>query len=226
MVIIGQMIARGEGSTMKRKNVRSICGHPMIYWTLKHAMDSGFIDHIYVFTEDPEIAQITESIGCKAVKRPKDMVFYNSGFSNPNEWWPYFQDKIKEDLGTSGDIIVNLNCNVCLLSGESLRQMYIKLMEDELAVNVFPVVEVEPHLYIENPATGYLFPIWDDPGLDRQKFPRLFRRVGVSVTHTHRQASTNYQKCLHHEVPTAEAMDIHDEDDLLIAEAFLKRRLK
>ncbi|MCP3955322.1 MAG: hypothetical protein GY697_24340, partial [Desulfobacterales bacterium] len=103
-------------------------------------------------------------------------------------------------------------------------RMYVKLMEDELADVIYPVTEVEPHLYMENPATGYLFPIWDDPGLDRQKFPRLFRRVGVTISHRVRQKESPFQHRLHHEIDREEALDIHTEDDLFMAAAFLKRR--
>ena len=86
MLIIGQMMARGEGSTLRRKNVRKICGKPMIYWALKNAIDAGFMDEIFVFTEDEEIARITTSLDCSVIERPKEMIFYNGGFSNPNEW--------------------------------------------------------------------------------------------------------------------------------------------
>ena len=67
-------------------------------------------------------------------------------------------NKITEELGTVGDIVVGLNCNICLLKGETLRQMYIKLMEDELAEVIYPVVDVEPHLCMVNPERVIFFP--------------------------------------------------------------------
>ena len=226
MRVFGQMMARGEGSTLRRKNVRNICGKSMLYWSLKHALDAGFMDEIFVFTEDQEIAQITEQMGCKVIERPKEMIFYHGGFSNPNEWGRYFEAKIKGAMGGVGNIIVGLNCNICLLKGETLRQMYVRLMEDELAQVIYPVVEVEPHLYMENTETGYLFPVWDDPGLDRQKFPKLYRRVGVTIRHKKRTEESPFQKRLHHVIPFEESLDLHSEDDILMAQAFLKRRLQ
>ncbi|MBW1804209.1 MAG: hypothetical protein JRJ85_26190, partial [Deltaproteobacteria bacterium] len=104
-------------------------------------------------------------------------------------------------------------------------QMYIKLMEDELAEVIYPVVEVEPHLYMENPQTGYLFPVWDDPGLDRQKFPTLYRRVGITLRHQKRTKESPFNRRLHHEIPYEESLDLHSEDDIIVAEAFLRRRL-
>ena len=132
MNIVGQMMARGEGSRLRRKNVREICGKPMIYWALKNAQDAGFMDKIFVFTEDSQISDIAGELGCQVIKRPREMLFLHGGFSKPNEWGELCGEKIEEILGGPSDIVVGLNCNICLLRGETLRQMYIKLMEDEL----------------------------------------------------------------------------------------------
>ncbi|MCP3951012.1 MAG: hypothetical protein GY697_02130, partial [Desulfobacterales bacterium] len=160
MLITGHMMARGEGSTLRRKNAREINGRPMVYWALKHALEAGFMDQIFVFTEDEHIAAVTTELGCRVVERPREMLFYHGGFSKHYEWGQLFEGQIEEQMGGSPDIVVGLNCNICLLIGETLRRMYVKLMEDELADVIYPVTEVEPHLYMENPATGYLFPIW------------------------------------------------------------------
>ena len=61
MVIVGKMMVRGEGSMMRHKNIRCIGGKPMIYWALKHALDAGIMDDIFVFTEDETAAQVTAS---------------------------------------------------------------------------------------------------------------------------------------------------------------------
>ena len=93
MLVVGQMMARGEGSTLKRKNVREICGRPMIYWALKNAMEAGFMNEIFVFTEDEEIAGITRELGCRVVERPKEMLFYHGGFSKPKSGGSIWQTK-------------------------------------------------------------------------------------------------------------------------------------
>ena len=225
MLIIGTMWARGEGSTLKNKNKRKICGMPMVHWALKNATDAGFIDEIFVITEDQEIADTARQLNCRVIERPREMLFYYGGFLEHTEWTKYVNEKKKAILKAEPDISVGLNCNICLLEGETLRQMYVKLMEDELASSIFPVVEVEPHLYMINSETGYLFPIWDDTGLDRQRFPKLYRRIGVAITHNKRLVEIVYNRNLHHVISRKESIDIHSEDDLKIAEMFLKERL-
>ena len=226
MLIVGRMMARGEGSTLKRKNFREICGKPLIYWSLKNAISAGFMDEIFVFTEDKDIASIVHELGCRVIERPREMLFYHAGFSKPGDWDQYQSEKLLEITGAAPDISVSLNCNICLLKGETLRQMYIRLMEDELAGLIYPVVEVEPHLYMKNPETGYLFPVWEDPGLDRQKFPQLFRRVGLAIAHRKRLEDTPYWKYMYHVISFQESIDIHSVDDVKVAEMFLKEQLK
>ena len=100
----------------------------MVYWTLKNALDAGFMDEIFVFTEDSEIADVTRSLGCRVVDRPKEMIFYNGGFSSPGEWDRYVEEQIAAVTKARADILVGLNCNICLLKGETLRRMYICLL--------------------------------------------------------------------------------------------------
>jgi CMP-N-acetylneuraminic acid synthetase len=225
MLIVGTMWARGEGSTLKRKNVRKICGKQIVYWSLKNAVDAGFIDEIFVITEDEEIADTAKSLSCRVIERPREMLFYNAGFSKPSDWGAYIKKKRTEIIKGDPDISVGLNCNICLLQGETLRKMYIRLMENDVAGSIFPVVEVEPHLYMENPNTGYLFPVWDDPGIDRQQFPKLYRRIGIPIDHNQRIVNSVYWRQLYHTIPFEESIDIHGEQDLKIAELFLSERL-
>ena len=95
MKVIARMIARGNGSTLKRKNAYPILGQPMIQRALIEAQKAGFIDDIFVWTEDEELAQITRDCGCHVIPRRRDQVYYFAGFSDPNEWGPYMDQYIK-----------------------------------------------------------------------------------------------------------------------------------
>jgi len=226
MLIVGTMWARGEGSTLRRKNARKICGKPIVYWALQNAIDAGFIDEIFVITEDEEIAAVARELSCHVIERPREMLFYNGGFSKPSDWGEYIRKNKIQITKSEPDISVGLNCNICLLRGETLRQMYIRVMEDEVAGSIFPVIEVEPHLYMENQNTGYLFPVWDDPGIDRQQYPKLYRRIGIPIDHNKRIHEKVYWRSLYHVIGLEESIDIHTEQDLKIAELFMNERLK
>ena len=86
MKVIAGMIARGEGSTMNRKNTYPILGKPMIQWSLETSRRCDWIDETWVWTEDKEIKRIASNCGCHVIDRTKDQVYYHGGTSNPLEW--------------------------------------------------------------------------------------------------------------------------------------------
>jgi len=120
--------------------------------------------------------------------------------------------------GTTGDIKVSLNCNYCLLTPEILDAMFVRLMEDRTADTIVPVTRVDPHLYMANPKTGCLFPVWVQPGLDRQDYPDLYRMGGVSIRHAKRGIGSYGLRMLYHEVPREYLFDVHTLEDVHMAE--------
>jgi len=223
--VIARMMARGNGSTLKRKNAYPILGKPMLWWSLTEAKKASFIDDIFVWTEDEELAQITRDCGCHVIPRSRDQIFYHGGFSDPNKWSSYMDEYIMSKCGTLGDIRVSLNCNYCLMTAEILENMFVRLMEDRAADTIIPVTKVDPYLYMENPKTRCLFPIWVHPGLDRQDYPDLFRAGGISIRHTKRGIHNFGQRMLYYEVAPEYLLDVHDEGDVKLAEYYLMRRL-
>ena len=224
MKVIARMMARGNGSTLRRKNAHPIFGKPVLWWSLTEAKKANFIDEIFVWTEDEELGEITRKCGCHVIPRSDEQIFYYGGFSDPNTWGRYLDDYIMSKCGTLGDIRVSLNCNYCLMTGEILEQMFVRLMEDRVADTIVPVAKVDPCLYIENPKTRCLFPIWIHPGLDRQDYPDLYRMGGISIMHTKRGIHKFGQRMLYHQVPSEYLLDIHDLEDVKLAEYYLVRR--
>ena len=72
MKVIARMKARGTGSTLKRKNAYPILGKPMLWWALTEAKKADFIDDIFVWTDDAELAEITRDCGCHVVPRQRN----------------------------------------------------------------------------------------------------------------------------------------------------------
>ena len=51
---------RGGSKSIPLKNIRPICGRPLVYWTLKAACGCGAIDRVYVATDSEEIRAVVE----------------------------------------------------------------------------------------------------------------------------------------------------------------------
>lgn len=52
---------RGGSKSIPLKNIKSICGKPLVYWTVKAACGCKYIDKVYVATDSDKIRETVES---------------------------------------------------------------------------------------------------------------------------------------------------------------------
>lgn len=69
MKILAVIPARAGSKGIPNKNVRIVGSHPLIYYSIKNAVNSKFITDIIVSTDSPEIKVIAEQIGVKVKSR-------------------------------------------------------------------------------------------------------------------------------------------------------------
>ena len=65
MRVLGIITARGSSKGIPRKNVRLVCGHPLIAYTIDAAKRSKRLTRVVVSTDDVEIADIAKSYGAE-----------------------------------------------------------------------------------------------------------------------------------------------------------------
>ena len=63
--------ARGGSKRLPRKNILDVGGVPMLVHPLMAARATGLFEHIYVSTEDAEIAWISRQYGAEVIERPQ-----------------------------------------------------------------------------------------------------------------------------------------------------------
>lgn len=73
MKIIAIIPARGNSKGIKKKNLIKFQGKPLIYWTVKQALDSKLIDNVYVSSDNKEILDYSKKIGAETILRPKSI---------------------------------------------------------------------------------------------------------------------------------------------------------
>lgn len=71
--VLGVIPARGGSKRIPRKNLRLLCGKPLIQWTIEAAYAATKLTTFVVSTEDYEIGQVAASLGCYVVRRPDDL---------------------------------------------------------------------------------------------------------------------------------------------------------
>ncbi|MFA5133312.1 MAG: acylneuraminate cytidylyltransferase family protein [Patescibacteria group bacterium] len=64
--------ARGGSKGIPGKNIKLLCGKPLISYNINAAKKSKYLDGVYVSTDDKEIAEISKSCGADVIERPAE----------------------------------------------------------------------------------------------------------------------------------------------------------
>ena len=73
MNILSIIPARAGSRGIPNKNIRIVGDHPLIYYSIKNAIDSKMITDIIVSTDSPEVRIIAQQMGVKVHWRSKDL---------------------------------------------------------------------------------------------------------------------------------------------------------
>ena len=222
------IIARGGGSGLHKKNLYPLLGKPVLQYAIENCLQAGFINKVFVWSEDHEVLEVAEKAGAYPIERPKHMVHYFSGFATPDQWGENISKQIMAHTSVPDDYRVSYNCNNLLIRPETLSKMYEKLVNDPGAFNILPVKKIRPGLCMINPMTSYLFPFWNAPYLSENDHPDLYRLAGVSISRMAFKLPEwdGKKKTLHHVISFDEGLDFQNEDDILFAEYYLNRRMR
>lgn len=72
--VFGIILARSGSKRVPGKNVRLLCGKPLIAWTIEAALDSGVCDRLIVSTDSAEIAEVANAWGAEVPGlRPEEL---------------------------------------------------------------------------------------------------------------------------------------------------------
>jgi len=70
--------ARGNSKRLPGKNIKLLCGKPMIAYAIEEAKKSKYIDDVFVTSDDVEILSISERCGANTIKRPGELAYDNT----------------------------------------------------------------------------------------------------------------------------------------------------
>ena len=63
--------ARGGSKGIPNKNIKTFNGKPLIYWTIKTALESKTIDKVVVSSDSNKILKLSKQFGAEIILRPK-----------------------------------------------------------------------------------------------------------------------------------------------------------
>ena len=220
--------ARGGSKRLPRKNVKLLCGKPLIAWTIEAAKGSKYIDSIVVSTDDLEIKNISEKYGAIVpFLRPKSL---------SNDTASSF-DVIKHAIEAL-EITGNNNLIILLQPTSPLRtsEDIDKALEFYLSKNAYGVVSISECEHS---------PLWSNTlpenlsmaefirpeiqGKRSQDLPKYYRLNGsIYIYNVEMLLRKNHifydERVLGHETPNSTSIDIDTLLDFQIAETIMNYR--
>jgi CMP-N-acetylneuraminic acid synthetase len=185
MRVLGIIPARGGSKGVARKNVRALCGRPLLAYTADAALSARCLSRVVLTTEDEEIARIGRECGLEVpFMRPAELA------ADDTPMLPVVRHAILtlEDMGDCFDAICLLQPTNPLRDA-SLIDACIELLAGEGADSVVTVLPVphehNPHWVYFRDDDGALRLSTGEPApiARRQDLPPAFHREGsVYVT--------------------------------------------
>jgi len=72
--VLGVITARGGSKGIPGKNIKELCGKPLIAYTIEAAQSSGALDRLIISTDDQEIAEVVRRLGVQVpFMRPAEL---------------------------------------------------------------------------------------------------------------------------------------------------------
>ena len=98
------IFARGGSKGVPGKNIKEICGKPLIAYSIEIAKKIESIDKIFVSTEDNNIATVANEYRAEIIPRPQELA------QDDSPEWLAWQHAIKwlEDKGESFNVFISL----------------------------------------------------------------------------------------------------------------------
>lgn len=186
MRVLGLIPARGSSKGVPRKNIRSLCGKPLLQYTAEAALAARYLSQVILSTEDDEIAEVGRACGLEVpFMRPPELAL------DETPMLPVVQHAVRwlEARNIHFDAVCLLQPTNPLRRAEDIDRC-IEVLKQEDLDSVMTVLlvphEYNPHwVYFQDQQTGLLQLSTGEelPISRRQLLPPAFHREGsVYVT--------------------------------------------
>lgn len=140
--VLGIILARGGSKSVPRKNIKPLCGVPLIGYTIQEGLKSKYITRLVVSTEDTEIAEVAKKCGAEVpFVRPAELATDTASSKACLQHAVSFMEDLE---GEKYDYIIELMVTNPLKIVEDIDTALEKLFETD-ADSVIGVVQLFDH---------------------------------------------------------------------------------
>lgn len=219
--------ARGGSKGLPGKNIRPMCGKPLIGWTIDVARASSEIDAVVVTTDDPEIASVAADFGAEVpFLRPPELA---GDTASSIDVVIHALDELQRN-GRVFDVVLLLEPTSPLREVSDIGNALARMLETGAGaiVSVCRAESTHPAFMYRCGDDARLAPFMNrqPTGLRRQEIEPLFFLEGTlyasRVDVIRERRSFYHDDTVAYEVPKWKSVEIDDMDDFLMAEALAK----
>ena len=205
---------------VSRKNMRLLCGRPLFHWIMDALSHSKYITEIIINTDSEEISKnARENFDVTIHMRPEYLFQINSNEANQIMAYDLTQ--------TDGEYFLQTHSTNPLLTTKTIDKAIEEFFEMDENDSLFTVTPLQKRFYWSDGS-----PINHDPHnmIKTQLLPVIYEENSCIymfsriVFEKHSDRIGRNPKLL--PVDRMEAIDIDEEDDFMLAEYFMKERLK
>lgn len=220
------IFARGGSKGLPRKNIKLLAGKPLLQYSIDTALATPSIEHVFVSTDDTEIADVARASGAIVIERPSDLA------SDTSPEWLSWRHAIKWVQAHYGEFdgFISLPATSPLRSIDDVEGAINKLFttEADICISVTPASRSPFFNMVKQTETGMVELVNKPQGevARRQDAPAVFDITTVVYATTPHFVLNHYGifsgKVTSIEVPKERAVDIDDIYDFKLAHAILE----
>ena len=221
--------ARSGSKGLKDKNILDLNGHPLMYYSIKAAFNSGCFDTVMVSTDSKKYAEIAEKCGAEVPFLRSDELSSDTAGS-----WDMVREVLKKykNIGQEFDYVTLLQPTSPLRDSEDIKNAYGMLSKAN-GTNVVSVTEVAHPVQwcFELPEDASMEEMARSPysTMRRQDLVPHYRENGaIYIVDAKKIMNDSYNlyadNCYAFVMPGEKSVDIDNEIDYIVAGAMMERR--
>ena len=223
------IFARGGSKGVPGKNIKELCGKPLIAYSIELAQKIESIDKIFVSTEADNIANVAKKYGADIIPRPQELA------QDDSPEWLAWQHAIKwlEDKGESFDIFISLPTTSPLRNKKDITKCLASLdKKTDMVVGITEATRSPWFNMVRQENDGFLKVLMESNQtyIRRQDAPTIYDMTTIAyVTRPEyiKNATGAFDgKVNGIEIPVERAIDIDTELDFEIAEFLMGKSKK
>jgi N-acylneuraminate cytidylyltransferase len=216
--------ARGGSKGIPRKNIRLVCGQPLIAWTIQAARTARSVGRVVVSTDDSEIADVASRFGAEVVRRPAEL---SGDTASSEQALLHTLEMLEADGADRPPLLAFLQCTSPLTLAEDVDGTLRELVES----NADSALTVAPfHHFLWRAEDGNAVGANHDKQvrpMRQARKPQYLETGAVYAMKTDGFRAARHRffgKTVMHVVPSDRTLEIDDPRDLVMAETLLRIR--